>query len=263
MRICRIEIEEFGRLQNFCLTPGKGVTLIEGANESGKSTLLAFLRFVLYGFPPKRGRDGDEREKRLSWQTGRAGGSLTLEWQGDTYRILRRCVGRGTRDTAMEELSVLRLPQGDAVALEGKSPGEYFLGLPAELYDGSLCLIQSDAARVSTPGMGDAVGDLLFTGDAAYSAESAMRRLQDARRELQHLKGGGGRIAELEAELAELDGAIATATEQGEKLSRLREELAECNDRIDRNRHEMTRVMSAFLCAELDRTLMLFECRKT
>ena len=66
MRILKIEIEEFGKLRDLVLEPCEGLTLIEGENESGKSTLLAFLRFALYGFPRRGGADGDERDKRLS-----------------------------------------------------------------------------------------------------------------------------------------------------------------------------------------------------
>ena len=66
MRILKIEIEEFGKLSDRLFLLGEGMNLIEGANESGKSTLLAFIRFIFYGFPRKSGADGEEREKRLS-----------------------------------------------------------------------------------------------------------------------------------------------------------------------------------------------------
>lgn len=260
MRICRIEIEEFGKLRDFCLVPGEGITLIEGGNESGKSTLLAFLRFALYGFPRKGSADGEERDKRLSWYAGRASGCLTLEWRGAEYRIFRRCVRRsGTRETVAEELSVLCLPENVPTDLGGKTPGEFFLGIPAELYDGSFCLTQSEAERVSAPGMGQTVGNLLFTGEAVFSAEAAEKRLQEARRELQHLKGGGGRITELETELSRLDGEIRIATEQGAELGRMREEMEADRVRITEYRRELSEVVNAIACADIDRTLALFE----
>ena len=120
MRIIDIEIEEFGKLSDFALTPGRGITLIEGENESGKSTLLAFIRFMLYGFPRKGAvLDGDEREKRLSWRSRRASGCLTVEHEGAIYRIFRKCVARGgaARESTLDELSVLRLPQGEELDL--------------------------------------------------------------------------------------------------------------------------------------------------
>ena len=108
MKILKIEIDSFGKLREFSLEPGRGITVIEGENESGKSTLLAFLRFALYGFPRKNAPDGDERDKRVSWQTRTAAGRLTLAWKGDAYRITRRFLCRSTaaRESVSEELSV-------------------------------------------------------------------------------------------------------------------------------------------------------------
>lgn len=52
MRLTDIDIARFGFFENQKLEglPG-GLLLIEGANEAGKSTLLAFLRGCLFGFP--------------------------------------------------------------------------------------------------------------------------------------------------------------------------------------------------------------------
>ncbi|MBQ8357736.1 MAG: AAA family ATPase [Clostridia bacterium] len=263
MKIVRIEIEEFGKLADFVLEPGTGITLIEGENESGKSTLLAFLRFAFYGFPRRGGPDGEERDKRLSWRSRRAVGRLEVESAGVIYRITRRCIARGStgRESFSEELSVIRLPEGEEVPLDGKTPGEYFLGLPAELYDGSLCLAQSGAERVSAPGMGEAVGNLLFAGESAFSAEEAENKLQQARRDLQHLKGRGGRIADLEDELAALDGALARAREDGARLADLRADARRYREGIEEKRKALSEVAAAFECADIDRTLSLFDDR--
>ena len=58
MRIDRIYIDGFGHFEQTTFGPfGSQVTIFEGENESGKTTLLAFIRTVLYGFP---GRGGAE-----------------------------------------------------------------------------------------------------------------------------------------------------------------------------------------------------------
>lgn len=75
----------FGCLDHAVLRPGEGFTLIMADNESGKSTWAAFLRAMLYGFPP---RDRDkagylaEKNRYQPWSGAPMEGSLTLEWQG-------------------------------------------------------------------------------------------------------------------------------------------------------------------------------------
>ena len=61
MKFLVAEIEEFGKLEHRRFTFGEGMNLIEGENESGKSTLLAFFRFIFYGFPRRNAAGGDER----------------------------------------------------------------------------------------------------------------------------------------------------------------------------------------------------------
>lgn len=263
MRILKIEIEEFGKLRSLTLEPAAGLTLIEGGNESGKSTLLAFLRFVFYGFPRRSGPDGEERDRRLSWQSRCAAGRLTLECEEVQYRIMRRAYLRGSagRESLCEEMTVLRLPEGEVLSLAGETPGEYFLGLPPELYEGSLCMTQTGADRVCAPGVGEAMGDLLFMGEASFSAEDATARLERARRDLQHLKGRGGRIAELEDELSALEATLSRATEDAMRLCELRTDTERARGRAEEIRAELARTSAMLEAAEIDRTLVLFDDR--
>ena len=263
MRIVKIEIECFGRLRHFSIEPAEGLTVIEGENESGKSTLLAFLRFALYGFPRRGGADGEERDKRLTRDGRMAAGALTVSLDEGTYRIVRRAYlrGSGVRESLVEELAVLRLPEGEPVALEGKSPGEYFLGLPAELFESSICSVQSGADRVCASGVGAAMSELLFAGEHSFSAREATARLAQAQRELLHLKGRGGRIAELEDRLCELEGVIGHAREERFRLAALRAQLEEGERALAQERERLGEVTAALEGAEIDRTLALFDER--
>ena len=78
MIIESIRIDAFGRLSGYTCAPGEGLTVIEGDNESGKSTLAAFIRYMLYGFAPARGAELGEKKKRIDWQSGRAAGSMVV-----------------------------------------------------------------------------------------------------------------------------------------------------------------------------------------
>ena len=58
MIIRKINITSFGTLSDFSAELSDGLNIISGENESGKSTILAFIRFVLYGLPSRRSEDG-------------------------------------------------------------------------------------------------------------------------------------------------------------------------------------------------------------
>ena len=53
MKLIKLEIIEFGALHDYTLEFNDGLNIIEGQNESGKSTIMAFIRFMLYGFAGK------------------------------------------------------------------------------------------------------------------------------------------------------------------------------------------------------------------
>ena len=51
MRLLQIDIERFGIFQQTSLTLDRGLQLIHGPNEAGKSTLLQLIRELFFGFP--------------------------------------------------------------------------------------------------------------------------------------------------------------------------------------------------------------------
>ena len=58
MRLTSIEALRYGALEGACLEGiGDGLTVVLGPNESGKSTLTALTRHVLYGFPDGRAKE--------------------------------------------------------------------------------------------------------------------------------------------------------------------------------------------------------------
>ncbi len=87
MRLADLHIDGFGIFRDLSingLSPGLNVIL--GDNESGKTTLLAFLRTILFGFPP-----GQRRENIYPpLAGGRHGGHVTLvSMEGEEYVVAR------------------------------------------------------------------------------------------------------------------------------------------------------------------------------
>ena len=88
MIIERIHIKSFGMITDTSLDFSEDINVIVGRNEAGKSTIAAFIKYMLYGFPVEKAGDGpDERSKRINWDTGIAEGSMTVR-VGDKRYLL-------------------------------------------------------------------------------------------------------------------------------------------------------------------------------
>ena len=90
MRVQRLRIDGFG---HFADTEWgafeRPVTVFHGPNEAGKSTLLQFVRQVLFGFP------GTRNSKHYpAFAGGRYGGNVTIVSDSGETVIVQRTVGR-------------------------------------------------------------------------------------------------------------------------------------------------------------------------
>jgi len=88
MRIEKLRIDGFGIFSDFHLDNlSGGLIVVQGDNEAGKSTLMAFVRQALYGFPRKGQKD---RRQYPPVRGGRHGGSITLRMKnGAVITVIR------------------------------------------------------------------------------------------------------------------------------------------------------------------------------
>jgi uncharacterized protein YhaN len=116
MKIDSIHIQHFGHFANYDLQFGRGpLALICGQNEAGKTTLLEFLRHLLFGFP--------ERTPYNFGEGGELGGSAILTLSDQRAVELKRRKGRkntvqarvGGRDAELDD-SAFRQLLGNANA---------------------------------------------------------------------------------------------------------------------------------------------------
>ncbi|MCG8402131.1 MAG: AAA family ATPase [Firmicutes bacterium] len=106
MKLAGLYVDGWGVLRDFTLEDkdlGRGLGVIFGLNETGKTTLLSFIRAVLFGF--KAGGAGYE-----PLRGGQPGGRLLLEEDGGVYRVER--YGRGNGKVTVE------LPGGEQAGEE-------------------------------------------------------------------------------------------------------------------------------------------------
>lgn len=91
MKINKLKINAYGKLQNKEITLEPKINIIYGENESGKSTILKFILNSFYGTSKnKKGRDISDYEQYKPWNTEEFSGKLEYELDnGETFEIYR------------------------------------------------------------------------------------------------------------------------------------------------------------------------------
>ncbi|MFD2703957.1 ATP-binding protein [Salibacterium lacus] len=90
MRIEALHIYGFGKFQDEKITVDSSFHVFQGKNETGKSTIRAFIQAVLFGFPSKK-----EQARRYEPKEGsRHGGSLTIRLEDGTQAVVERTAGK-------------------------------------------------------------------------------------------------------------------------------------------------------------------------
>ncbi len=236
-------IESFGKLNNVELRFHDNMNVIEGENESGKSTVAAFIRYMLYGFTDRNSESSISDKKRFtSWQTACASGSMTLRTDdGKRYKIHRKTVlsTASGRDVYRETNTITSEDDG-SVVFARQNAGDALLRLPYEIFDNVAFVGQFSDSRTS-PDTSEAIGNMLFSGDESVNAERALSKLDNARKALLHKSGKGGEIAKLTERQAELEARFSAAVEKNREileneaiLSRTVEELRSTESEIER-----------------------------
>lgn len=90
MKLKDIQINGFGKLENKNIKFEDGLNLVIGSNESGKSTLMGFIKAIFYGINKnKAGNIFSEVEKYKPWQESEFSGKAEYEVRGNVYTVYR------------------------------------------------------------------------------------------------------------------------------------------------------------------------------
>ena len=131
MVIESIRISAFGIFSDRSLAFGGGINIIEGENESGKTTLAAFLRFLFYGF--------EDREERAHYtartENGDAvtvGGSLDCTVTGEDGKPVRYRIARTLEpeDPSVSGHARITDLAANTRVFSDREPWEVFFGVP-------------------------------------------------------------------------------------------------------------------------------------
>lgn len=212
----------FGKLEHRSLSFSKGLNIIEAPNESGKSTLLAFLRVMLYGFPPRERGAMADKNRYAPWSLSPMRGTLTLTCEKGGI-TLQRDTARA--NSPMGRFSAVYTGSGEAVdGLTAADCGETLLGVPCEVYERSAFIRQSSLTVDASAELERRIAALITTGEEGQSfseASAALKKQLNARK-----YNKSGRIPALESEISAQERALDELSQLTRSKRKAEEALA-------------------------------------
>jgi uncharacterized protein YhaN len=173
VNIRELHVEGFGRWNELTLRGFEpGLNVVYGPNESGKTTLLEFIRTVLFGFTPER-----RQRYAFSKADGMAGGSLVLSQNG-RLRTLTRREGPGGAD-------YLRLSEPDGSMHQRPAQASY-VGVDEKVFCQVFAVGLRELQELATLSDADVASRLyeLGAGSDRSALIAAVRELRQARQRL-------------------------------------------------------------------------------
>ncbi len=207
MIIKKIEIEGFGKFTDTTFKFDKGLNLIYGNNEDGKTTLMSFVKMMLYSSSAKTEKSADLfkalRKKYRPWNGTSMSGAMEFESGGMTYRLQKEFL----KSDATDKTTIFCITTGENIQIENKNePGEYFLGMNLEEFERSIFIGQNGGftADNASDSLAMRISNLSVSGDENISHEQISKRLSDAADELISKSRKKGLLVEAEAKLEQL-----------------------------------------------------------
>jgi len=250
MRIERLHLDGFGRYADRSFGPFESaLTVIYGPNEAGKSTLLAFIRHVLFGFPL-----GSSSENRYMVREGAThGGRLHISMDDGVrrYRVERQ---RGRTAAGTVKLAEEAGAEVDAAELPGLL-GHASRTLFESIFAFDLTDLESFNDTANTE-----IGSRLYgAGLGVSQLPDVLKSISQSRQSIFPSSGRltGQPIAITLNELEQIEASLRSIQDQASEFARLSNEL-KVDEGVIHDLEERTRVVES-RGAELDRLTRAWE----
>ena len=242
MKLRTVYIKNFGRLSDFKLKLKPGLNIICGNNESGKTTVMNFIKMMFYGTSGKSSDIGKNLRKKYSpWNGSPMAGYIEFEASGQEYRLEREFGNSNISDV----VTLWNLTTGQAEPVSCKyEPGERFIGMNASAFERSVFIGDISSVIHGTDKDDEITKKLMNYSSSAeenVSYEKVRRRLQKAHEELRSKSRKTGAVDIMLSELSELTERLSTAEDE-ERLRMHDEELhaSYCSQLESRRNHAET-----------------------
>ena len=215
MEILELNLKHFGKFTDYKLPLHAGINVISGGNETGKTTLHAFVRAMFYGLNRNRSRNLDEYQLRQPWENpAYFAGSMKILYDGKIYRI--------DRNFYRKDESVTVVCETDGLAIEDAAAAlrTFTASLSESDFDNTIFIRQ--AQPQTTAQLGEHIRDFLVNleenGTPSTDVSAAQDLLKKKRRKIE---------AEKNEQLRVIDSAIRNNQQETEYLNRDLQRLLE------------------------------------
>lgn len=177
MRIISCHIENFGKIQNRTFDFNNGYNAYCYENGWGKSTLVAFIRVMFYGFDGERKRSESENERKFynPWQGGVFGGEIVFEKNHKKYKMRRIF---GTKEA--EDIFELRDAETNLESHDFSSNiGEEIFEIDSEAFKRTVFISQNDCVTSATGDINAKMGNLTENTDDLTNFDAADQYIKD------------------------------------------------------------------------------------
>ncbi len=269
MRINKLYLRGFGRFENFEFELIRGINVIYGSNESGKSTLMAFIKAALFGLKGGRAdKEGTPSESRRykPWNGAKYGGYINIELEDfKRYRL--------ERDFDINSIKLYDEDFNEVTGIftgskDGRGLAERLLGINESLFERTV-FIKQLGTRIDGTSSKDLIERISNIGQSGYEdisykkAHMALkealksqvgtgrsytrpldlidRRLEELYLIERQVKDKARRKWEMENRLRELEAEIAVLFDR-ERLLSLASEFNEVKERIVLQREKLEEI---------------------
>ena len=217
MRIQELHVDGFGHFHQRTFDPVHGpVTVYYGPNEAGKSTLLAFIRAILFGFPHRY------NQYYAPVTGGRHGGKITIcDDTGAPFVIERFAGTKGGLNVTT--------PQGPASNAEPvlqRLTG----GATSDLFGNVFAFSLDELQEASS--LEDSSGVIYSAGQGTPSLLRLKKNLSERKREIYLYKGNNQEVPRLLSVLKELDERLRTIATHSGRYGELTTRRSEITDEL-------------------------------
>ena len=223
MKLERIHIERFGAWQNLDLpVDSEGISVYYGPNEAGKSTLMRFVRGVLYGF-----RRGESVRPANDDGTRPWGGTLQIRHDHESWMIRRSGLANSRGLVTSWPVETEEDLHSDETSHDGSELVENLVsGVSESVYESIFAIGLYELQELATLESKE-VAEHIYSLSLGLDGQQLLQLIEDVRKEcneLLNVETGKGKLAELYEDVAKIDAQLEQMTGQRRKHAQLCDE---------------------------------------